>query len=117
VEKKVVLGLRAPDGGLLGAVDVIREFPHEHTWYIGELILAPHARGLGLGYALYLTVEEQARAAGAHQIDLAVHEANGAALAFWSSMGFHETGRSQYRIKTRESTFSDMRKQLRTAQA
>lgn len=105
IEQKLVLGLRAQDDELLGAADIIQNFPREGTWYIGEFILSPTVRRSGLGRALFRAVEERAVAAGASHIDLAAHESNADALGFWARMGFGEIGRKQYRVKDAESTF------------
>lgn len=105
IEQKIVLGLRAEDDELLGAADVIQNFPRDGTWYIGEFILSPKVRRSGLGRALFRAVEERAMAAGASHIDLAAHEGNVDALAFWARMGFGEIGLKQYRVKDVESTF------------
>jgi ribosomal protein S18 acetylase RimI-like enzyme len=105
IEQKLVLGLRAQSDELLGAVDVIKNFPREGTWYIGEFILSPKVRRSGLGRALFRAVEKRAVAAGASHIDLAAHDSNVDALGFWARMGFGEIGRKQYRVKDVESTF------------
>ena len=115
--QKLVLGVRRKDEGLLAVADVVRAYPHEDTWYIGELIVAPQVRTLGLGRTLYDVVRRRAEAAGAIHIELAVHEGNTDALGFWSRMGFHETGRKKHQLKNLESTFVLMRTTLQSRSA
>ena len=91
--------------------------PHPGTWYIGEFIIAPHARSRGLGSTLYNEVRDQAKSVGATRIDLAVHEANTAALAFWSHLRFRETGRARYRVKRVERPFVLMSVFLKSSRA
>ncbi len=57
----------------------------EHT-----VILAPGARGRGLGRALLAAVEEHARAGGAHSILAGVSGENPAGIAFHAALGYRE---------------------------
>lgn len=60
----------------------------EHT-----IILAPGARGRGIGRALIGAAEATARAAGAHILVAGISAENGPALAFHRAVGFEEAGR------------------------
>ena len=60
----------------------------EHT-----IILAPGARGQGLGRALMGALEDHARAAGCHIMVGGVSAENTAGVAFHSRMGYPEVGR------------------------
>ena len=57
----------------------------EHT-----IILAPSARGKGLGRELMTAVEDHARAGGAHSIFAGVSSGNPTGLAFHARLGFVE---------------------------
>ena len=57
----------------------------EHT-----IVLAPAARGKGLGRELMTAVEDHARAGGAHSIFGGVSSGNPAGLAFHARLGFVE---------------------------
>ncbi len=60
----------------------------EHT-----VLLAPGARGRGLGSALLTAVCDHARAAGAHQMIAGVSAENPEGVAFHARMGFTEVAR------------------------
>ncbi len=60
----------------------------EHT-----IILAPAARGRGLGRALMTVLAEHARGRGMHQLIGGLSGANRAAIAFHARLGFIEVGR------------------------
>ncbi len=57
----------------------------EHT-----IVLGPNARGLGLGRALMLAIENHARSAGAHSIFAGVSAENPEGRAFHAAMGYAE---------------------------
>ncbi|WP_420568171.1 GNAT family N-acetyltransferase [Thalassovita sp.] len=60
----------------------------EHT-----VILAPSARGQGVGRALLTAIEEHARNAGAHVMMAGVSAENPAAVAFHAALGYREMAR------------------------
>lgn len=89
VGDQTVLGWRGPDG-LYAIVAILRDYPHEGTWYLGFMLVDPARRGRGVGRLIYSTVEAWAVAKGAIEIRLAVLEANVSGERFWRSLGFDE---------------------------
>jgi len=63
--------------------------------YIDRIVLAPAARGAGLGRELYGRVFEAARAAGASEVtcEVNVEPPNPESLAFHAALGFGEVAR------------------------
>ena len=60
----------------------------EHT-----ILVAPGARGTGLGRALLAAVEQHARSGGAHVLVAGVSAENPAGVSFHARMGFREVAR------------------------
>ncbi|MCV2446350.1 GNAT family N-acetyltransferase [Paracoccus sp. DMF] len=59
----------------------------EHT-----VLLAPGARGRGVGRALMAAIEDHARARGAHTMVAAVDAANAGGIGFHEAIGFQRVG-------------------------
>lgn len=83
-EAGVVLGIATYDQfrGGLGYVHAM-----EHT-----VLLAPSARGRGVGRALMAAIEDHARARGAHTLVAAVDAANAGGIGFHEAIGFQRVG-------------------------
>ena len=101
---KCVLGVRAPDG-LIGVADLLRGYPARAIWWIGLLLLAPDARGRGLGRQIVEALADWAFGEGAASLQLGVQIQNVAALRFWRREGFEH-------ILTREQQNGAQRNQL-----
>lgn len=81
------LGLFDGDA-LVGVADLAFGWPEARDAYLGVMILAPEARGRGLGAQFLRAVEEAARARHAPRLLLAVLDENPRARAFWECQGF-----------------------------
>ena len=90
IADKFVLGVRSADG-LIGVADVLRGYPAPQVWWIGLLMLAPDARGAGLGREIVETVAAWAASKGAFALQLGVQSQNEAGLRFWRRQGFAHT--------------------------
>jgi GNAT superfamily N-acetyltransferase len=80
------------EGGLVGIAELSFGWPSAVDPYLGLQLLAPRARGRGLGRVLLGEVEARARATGAKALYLAVLEENPKRWTFWRREGFRETG-------------------------
>ncbi len=87
LDDKLVMGVFG-DQGLIGVMDVVRDYPERGVWWIGLLLLDPVTRGQGLGEALYRSFEPWAGQLGAQAIGLGVVEKNVRAVHFWKRLGF-----------------------------
>jgi ribosomal protein S18 acetylase RimI-like enzyme len=84
---KQVLGV-IRDGVMVGVVELLAGHPGPTDWYIGLLMLAPEARGAGLGTSVFQEVAGRASRAGGRTLHLIVREDNPRAVAFWEGCGF-----------------------------
>lgn len=87
--------LVAEDGGRLLGIATYDQFrgglgyvhAMEHT-----VMLAPGARGRGIGRALMAAIEDHARARGAHTMVAAVDAANAEGIGFHQAIGYRQVG-------------------------
>lgn len=93
---KYVLGIYAPEGALVGVLDLIRDFPGRNEWWLGLLMLDPGARASGLGKRLYRGTTRAITGLGGTAVHLGVLEQNAAAERFWRRQGFQELRRQPY---------------------
>jgi len=90
---QVVFGLRDDEERLVGAVDLVRDWPEPGEFFLGTMIIEPSIRGVGLGAGLHAQVLGWIRAHGARAVQLAVPVPNDGALRFWARAGYQEVGR------------------------
>lgn len=93
---KHVLGLHAPEGDLVGVLDLIQDLPGEREWCLGLLMIDPTARAAGLGTRIFHALERAVAAAGGTAIYIGVLEHNARAERFWRRLGFAELRRQDY---------------------
>lgn len=80
-----------PVGRLFASIDEDHD-----TVYIGAMWVAPETRGSGIGKALIGAAIDWALAKGVTRSELWVTEANEAATAFYTSLGYEPTADTQY---------------------
>jgi ribosomal protein S18 acetylase RimI-like enzyme len=76
-----------------GVRGVVVCFAREGSFFLENVAVDPARQGQGLGRALLRFVEEQAREAGCHEIQLYTHERMIENLAYYAKLGYEETGR------------------------
>jgi GNAT superfamily N-acetyltransferase len=108
---KLVIGVWT-DQGLTAVIDLLRHFPEDHAWYLGLLLVAPEARGQGLGGRLVEALAAWISAEGGRSIRLAVQDQNPDALRFWAAMGFTPVGAAIQELMDRTNTITRMERKL-----
>lgn len=89
---KHFLGIAAPEGHLVGVLDLVSGYRREGEWWIGLLLLSPEERNRHLGAELMTALETCARFRGVDALGLGVVEENTEAARFWERAGFIYTG-------------------------
>ncbi|MES2341410.1 MAG: GNAT family N-acetyltransferase [Pseudomonadota bacterium] len=97
---KFVVGVWT-EQGLTAAIDLLRDFPQPHVWYLGLLLVAPDARGSGLGERILEALKTWVRGHGGRAIRLVVQDQNPAALRFWLRHGFVQIGTAAQELMDR----------------
>ena len=62
----------------------------EHEFELAKMAVTARARGRGIGRRLCAALVEQARALGAHRVELVSHRSLAPAIALYASLGFRE---------------------------
>jgi GNAT superfamily N-acetyltransferase len=88
LDDKLVWGIFNLQGEMVGVLDVLRDYPEASTWWVGLLMLAPDARGIGIGRAVMRGFSDYARLQGGKTLMLGVVEENTPAVEFWQKIGF-----------------------------
>ena len=91
LQKKLVFGLER-DGELIGALDLLRDYPETNDWYLGLLLFEPQSRSGGLGERVIAALRTWIAGQGGRAIRLAVHDINEDGARFWIRMGFQPCG-------------------------
>ncbi|MFT3916003.1 MAG: GNAT family N-acetyltransferase [Anaeromyxobacteraceae bacterium] len=85
-DKVFLLLLR--DGATFGHVEVLRDFRRAREAYLGNFVLAPEARGQGLGKEVLAALEVALAAEGFDSLRLAATDQNVRGRRFWEAVGF-----------------------------
>lgn len=97
---KFVIGIWTQEG-LTAAVDLLRDFPQPHVWYLGLLLVAPEARSSGLGERIVAALKTWITNHGGRAIRLVVQDQNPDALRFWTRHGFVQVGTATQELMDR----------------
>lgn len=84
----LLLGMTGADGRLEVLAQTLRGYPAQGVWWIGLMLVAPEARGGGLGRAMLEDILTRALAAEAQELQLGVLDVNQDARRFWEREGF-----------------------------
>ncbi len=94
----------AADGGVAGMLLLARyPAPTGRRAWIEDVVVAPEARGQGIGEALVRRAIELARAAGADTLDLTSRPAREAANRLYLRVGFRRRETNAYRYDLRQA--------------
>ena len=84
----LMMGVEQPDGRLDGLLGMAPGYETQTEWYIGLMLLAETARGVGVGTTVLREVISLAKSSGAETLKLAVFTKNPDGLRFWQRHGF-----------------------------
>jgi len=104
-----VFGLLDDEARLVGAVDVVRDYPVAQECWLGTMVIEPSIRGVGLGAWFHAQVLAWIKAQGARGVQLCVPKQNPGALRFWAREGYEETGFACVRSGDQENEVVKMR--------
>ena len=111
-DDKHVISLFSKPHGLIGVIDVVRDYPEPGSWWIGLMLLRPSLRGRGMGSRVFRDFVDWAAGRGARAIYLSVKTQNAGATRFWRRLGFQiEETRLPARLGARDSVVVVMRRE------
>ena len=85
---KVVFGLKAVDGELVGLLACDRDYPQAGCWWIALLMIDKALRGQGVGQALCDGFFRWLKSQHVERVELGVLTENEQGLRFWQGQGF-----------------------------
>lgn len=112
INDKYVLGIFRAEKGLVGIVDVIKDFPAVAEWTIGLILIDPDARGQGLGKAVHRALSGWAAGLGAKFFRIGVVQDNFKALNFWTGLGYKKAKEVEMNFEEKKHIVNVMRLQL-----
>ncbi len=107
-----VFGLLDEEERLVGAVDVVRDDPEEHEYWLGTMVIEPTIRGVGLGAWFHAQVLSWIKEQGARGVQLCVQKQNPGAIRFWARQGYEETGSARVKAGQQVNEVVKMRLKL-----
>ena len=84
-------------------------------WMVGLVLLAPEARGQGLGKGIHAFLCEQVRRQDGRKLLIGVVESNRRAMRFWQSAGYREVARVRQATEQAGQTIIVMQHEIRQA--
>jgi len=86
--RNMIFGIYSRAGQLVGALEMMRDYPKPDEWWIGMLMLEPQARGQGFGERICKMTFDWIAREGARAVWLAALQGNERANKFWRKVGF-----------------------------
>lgn len=87
VNDKINLGI-FKDKNLIGAIDIIKNYPEEKEWIIGLMIIDINYRKSGFGEKAHELIKHLAKEKDAYKLRIGVAEQNILAKKFWEKLGY-----------------------------
>ena len=114
-ENKLVIGLFESDR-LVGAIDLLRNYPDHRCWYLGLMMFSPISRNRGLGALAFETLRWWISSQGGQSIRLIVQSQNPRALEFWLRQGFAIVGTTIHQGDAKQNEVYQLEQALTPAQ-
>lgn len=89
IEDKYLYGVY-DDELLVGAIDLVSNFPEDGEWMIGLVLLHPKVRHIGLGKTIHNVIKDIARKGKAQKLRIGVIEQNTNGYKFWNKIGYKQ---------------------------
>lgn len=112
VADKRVIGVFDAEGGLVGVIDSIIDWPDPGVWTMGMLLLDPKFRRQGLGVAALDAFEHWSQGSGAMRIRTAVVSGQAEGLGFLNARGYAEETRMKVKLGDRGAEIVFLTKDL-----
>ncbi len=100
---KFLYGFLDRDEAIIGVLEGLRDYPDDAIWWVGLLLLAPEARGHGVGRKIMEAFSEYVLMEKGTAIMLGVVEENQAAYRFWQGLGFELVRQTEPRLFGRKT--------------
>lgn len=85
---KFVLGIFNGLNELIGVIDIVRDFPENHQWIIGLMLIESKERNKGVGKLVHKAIADFTKTLGAKSLRVGVINENTIGKKFWSSLGY-----------------------------
>lgn len=110
---KSIVGLFVNENTLAGIIEIVKDYPEEKTWYIGQMMMRREMRGQGIGQGFLQEYLKYLSELNVNKIRLGVLQENEKAYRFWKRMGFKLIyERENYEIGDKTTTAYVMEREL-----
>lgn len=101
-DDKYILGIYNSGNGLVGLIEIVKNYPIMNSWIIGLMVIEPNERSNALGRTVHDALENWARSLGAKSLRIGAIEENEKGINFWTSLGYKKIKevRKEYKKRT-----------------